>query len=79
MGNSYKKKKPTKNQFFNEILPKEISEKMKEFHIKGIIEGYEICNKMLLGYAKNHTKEEIIDFCQKNIKNKQVIKDIVNK
>lgn len=74
----HKVKKPTKAQMINEIIPKQFEQKLKEMHIKGMVQGFEVANQMLLEYADKHTIEEVVEFCKKNIKNKDVMEKVVN-
>ena len=74
----HKVKKPTKAQLINEIIPKQFEQKLKEMHIKGMIQGFEVANQMLLEYAEKHTIEEVVEFCKKNIKNKDVMEKVVD-
>lgn len=74
----HKVKKPTKAQLINEIIPKQFEQKLKEMHIKGMVQGFEVANQMLLEYAEKHTIEEVVEFCKKNIKNKDVMEKVVN-
>lgn len=79
MGNSHKYRNATKKEFMDKILPNEFNATFKLAHQKGIIQGYELCNQMLLEYSKEHTIEEIIKFCEKNIKEKDIVKNIIEK
>ena len=74
----HKSKKPTKAQLINEIIPKQFERKLKEMHIKGMMQGFEVANQMLLEYAESHTIEEVIEFCKKNVANKDVMEKVVN-
>ncbi len=73
----HKDKKPTKKELVNETIPKLLKENLKDAHIKGLIQGFEISNRNLLLYAKEHTIEEVIDFCTKNVENKDVMENFV--
>ena len=64
-----KSKKPTKKQMMEE-LPKKFEQELKNAHIKGMVQGYELSNQMLMEYAENHTIEEVVDFCRKNVEDK---------
>lgn len=75
----HKSKKATKKQMIEEIIPKQFEQKLKEMHIKGMIQGFEVASQMLLEYAENHTIEELIDFCKKNVENKEVMEKVVGK
>ena len=75
----HKKKKPTKAQFINEIIPQQFEQKLKETHIKGLVQGFEVANQMLLDYAVGKTFEEVIQFCQKNIENKETMAKVIEK
>ena len=74
----HKSKKPTKAQLINEIIPKQFEQKLKEMHIKGMMQGFEVANQMLLEYAESHTIEEVVEFCKKNVVNKDVMEKVVN-
>ena len=43
----------------------------------GMVQGYELSNQMLLEWAENHTIEEVVEFCKKNIENKGKMEEIV--
>ena len=75
---SHKSKKPTKKQMIEEIIPKQYEQKLKDIHIKGMVQGFEIANKMLLEYAEAHTIEEVVDFCKKNVEQKNVMSKVVS-
>jgi folylpolyglutamate synthase/dihydropteroate synthase len=64
-----KSKKPTKKQMMEE-LPKKFEQELKNAHIKGMVQGYELSNQMLLEWAENHTIEEVVEFCKKNVEDK---------
>ena len=64
-----KSKKPTKKQLMEE-LPKKFEQELKNAHIKGMVQGYELSNQMLLEWAENHTIEEVVEFCKKNVEDK---------
>ena len=73
----HKSKKPTKKQMIEEIIPKQFEQKLKDIHIKGMVQGFEVANQMLLEYAECHTIEEVIDFCKKNVESKSVMEKVV--
>ena len=75
----HKSKKPTKKQMIEEIIPKQYEQKLKDIHIKGMVQGFEIANQMLMEYAKTHTIEEVVDFCKKNVENKNVMSKVVGR
>lgn len=72
----HKVKKPTKKQMMEE-LPKKFEQELKSAHIKGMVQGYELSNQMLLEYAENHTIEEVVEFCKKNVENKGKMEEVV--
>ena len=74
----HKSKKPTKKQMMEDI-PKMFEQELKSAHIKGMVQGYEVANQMLLEWAENHTIEELIEFCKKNVENKDVMSKVVGK
>ena len=74
----HKVKKPTKAQLINEIIPKQFEQKLREMHIKGMVQGFEVANQSVLDYAESHTIEEVIEFCRKNVENKDVMEKVVN-
>ena len=63
----HKGKKPTKKQMIEEVIPNQFKEELRNAHIKGMVQGFEVANQMLLEYADSHTIEELRDFCKKNI------------
>ena len=75
----HKSKKPTKKQMIEEIIPKQYEQKLKDIHIKGMVQGFEVANQMLLEYAESHTIEEVVDFCKKNVEKKDVMSKVVGK
>lgn len=75
----HKVKKPTKAQLINEIIPKQFEQKLREMHIKGMVQGFEVANQSILDYAENHTLEEVVEFCKKNVKNKDVMEKVVGR
>ena len=52
-------------------------EEVRKAHIKGLCQGYELSNQMLLEWAENHTIEEVVEFCRKNVENKGKMEEIV--
>lgn len=62
-----------KKELFERILVKKLEEDLKKSRIDGIVIGFEVCNKMLLDYAKKHTKAQLIEFMKKNLENKEVM------
>lgn len=74
----HKSKKPTKKQMIEEVIPNQFKEELRNAHIKGMVQGFEVANQMLLEYADSHTIEELRDFCKKNIEQKQVMEKVVS-
>ena len=74
----HKSKKPTKKQMIEEIIPKQYEQKLKDIHIKGMVQGFEVANQMLMEYAESHTIEEVVDFCKKNVEQKNVMESVVS-
>ena len=74
----HKGKKPTKKQMIEDIIPNQFKEELRNAHIKGMVQGFEVANQMLLEYADSHTIEELRDFCKKNIEQKQVMEKVVS-
>ena len=74
----HKGKKPTKKQMIEEVIPNQFKEELRNAHIKGMVQGFEVANQMLLEYADSHTIEELRDFCKKNVEQKQVIEKVVS-
>lgn len=64
---SREKKKLTRKQMEDKIL--RLHEKTnKEFHLKGLSQGYNISNEMILDYInKGHDLEEVKSFIEKNV------------
>jgi hypothetical protein len=84
-----KDKKPTKKELqaiVDSLITDEAKEEiildhkaeLKKAHIKGLCQGYELSNRMLLEWAENHTIEEVVDFCRKNVKNKGKMESVVS-
>ena len=64
----HKKKKPTKAQLINEIIPQQFEQKLKETHIKGLVQGFEVANQMILDYIKSGKNlDEVVSFVEKNL------------
>jgi hypothetical protein len=74
----HKGKKPTKKQMIEEVIPNQFKEELRNAHIKGMVQGFEVANQMLLEYADSHTIEELRDFCKKNVEQKQVMEKVVS-
>ena len=74
----HKGKKPTKKQMLEEVIPNQFKEELRNAHIKGMVQGFEVANQMLLEYADSHTIEELRDFCKKNVEQKQVMEKVVS-
>ena len=76
---SHKKKKPTKKQMIEEVLPNQIKEELKKAHIKGLIQGFEVANTMIMEYAKENSIEQVIELCKKNVEQKETMARVVEK
>ena len=79
---SHKKKKPTKAEMIASI-PKHVEDTIKKGHIKNMMIGYQVANKMLLDYINDgHTIDEIKSFVEKNVSKEvklwKVIGEIMN-
>jgi len=74
---SHKSKKPTKKQMIEEVIPKQFKDELNKAHIKGLVQGFEVANQMLIEYADGHSLEQVVDFCKKNIEQKQVMESVV--
>ena len=74
----HKGKKPTKKQMLEEVIPNQFKEELRNAHIKGMVQGFEVANQMLLEYADSHNIEQLRDFCKKNIEQKQVMEKVVS-
>ena len=74
----HKVKKPTKKQMIEEVIPKQFKDELHNAHIKGLVQGFEVANQMLIDYADGHSFEQVIDFCKKNIEQKSVMESIVS-
>ena len=73
----HKAKKPTKKQMIEEVIPSQLKQELHNAHIKGLVQGFEVANQMLIDYADGHSLEEVIDFCKKNIEQKSVMESVV--
>ena len=74
----HKGKKPTKKQMIEEVIPNQFKEELHKSHIKGLVQGFEVANQMLIDYADGHSFEQVIDFCKKNIEQKSVLESMVS-
>ncbi len=74
----HKSKKPTKKQMIEEVIPNQFKEELHKAHIKGLVQGFEVANQMLIDYADGHSFEQVIDFCKKNIEQKSVMESMVS-
>ena len=74
----HKSKKLTKKQMIEEIIPKQFKDELNKTHIKGLVQGFEVANQMLIDYADGHSLEEVVDFCKKNIEEKSVMESVVS-
>lgn len=73
LSKSHKSNKPTKKELIEQEIPKLMNEKLREAHIKGLVQGWETANQLLLDYAKTHTLTEVVVFCEMNVKNKDMM------
>lgn len=74
---SHKNKKPTKKQLEQSVVNKFQSE-VKSQHIKNIMIGFETANQLILDKINEGSNiEEIKSFCEKNIKNKDIMNKII--
>ena len=75
---SRKPKKPTKKQMIEQI-PKVMEQDLKKNFIKNIMIGFESCNQMILDKINNGaTLEEVKNFVELNLKNKDVVEKVAN-
>lgn len=74
----HKTKKPTKKQMIEEVIPSQLKQELHNAHIKGLVQGFEVANQMLIDYADGHSFEQVLDFCKKNIENRNVMESIVS-
>ena len=74
----HKGKKPTKKQMLEEVIPSQLKQELHNAHIKGLVQGFEVANQMLIDYANGHSFEQVLDFCKKNIENRNVMESIVS-
>ena len=85
----HKAKKPTKAELQaivdslitdeqKEDMVADHKEKLHQAHIKGLVQGFEVANQMLIDYADGHSFEQVIDFCKKNIEQKSVMESMVS-
>ena len=61
-----------------EVIPNQFKEELHNAHIKGLFQGFEVANQMLIDYADGHSFEEVVDFCKKNIEQKSVMESVVS-
>lgn len=75
---SHKPKKPTKKQMIEQI-PKVMEQDLKKNFIKNIMIGFKSCNQMILDKINNGaTLEEVKNFVELNLKNKDVVEKVAN-
>ena len=74
----HKGKKPTKKQMLEEVIPSQLKQELHNAHIKGLVQGFEVANQMLIDYANGHSFEQVLDFCKKNIENRNVMESVVS-
>lgn len=55
-----------------------MKQELHNAHIKGLVQGFEVANQMLIDYADGHSFEEVLDFCKKNIENRNAMESIVS-
>lgn len=58
-----------------------IADKLKDTHIKGLVQGFEVANQMLYDYAKTEgvTNNDVVKFIESNIQNKESIANIIER
>jgi urease gamma subunit len=75
---SRKPKKPTKKQMIEQI-PKVVESDLKKNFVKNLVQGFEISNQMILDKINNGaTLEEVKNFVELNLKNKDVVEKVAN-
>ena len=74
----HKTKKPTKKQMIEEVIPNQLKQELHNAHTKGLVQGFEVANQMLIDYADGHSFEQVLDFCKKNIEQKQIMDKVVS-
>ena len=75
---SRKPKKPTKKQMIEQI-PKVVESDLKKNFITNIVIGFESCNQMILDKINSGaTLEEVKNFVELNLKNKDVVEKVAN-
>lgn len=75
---SRKPKKPTKKQMIEQI-PKVVESDLKKNFIKNIMIGFESCNQMILDKINSGASlEEVKNFVELNLKNKDVVEKVAN-
>ena len=61
-----------------EVIPNQLKQELHNAHIKGLVQGFEVANQMLIDYADGHSFEQVLDFCKKNIENRNVMESVVS-
>ena len=75
---SRKPKKPTKKQMIEQI-PKVVESDLKKNFVKNIMIGFESCNQMILDKINSGASlEEVKNFVELNLKNKDVVEKVAN-
>lgn len=76
---SRRRKKPTKKEMQQNVVNTFQSE-LKKNYVKALIQGSEIFCQLILDNINNgKTLEDIKSLCENNLKNKNVMENIVNK
>ena len=74
---SYNKKK-NKSKELEQLIVKEFKREVESQHIKNIAIGFETANQLILDKINEGSDiEEIKSFCEKNIKNKDIMNKII--
>ena len=64
----HKTKKPTKKQMLEEVIPSQLKQELHNAHIKGLVQGFEVANQMILDYIKSGKNlDEVVSFIEKNL------------
>lgn len=79
MQESHKKRKPSKKEMQQKVVDT-FEKRLKEMHIKGMIQGSEIFSQLILdNIANGKTLDDIKSLCETNLHSKETMEKVVMK